>query len=296
MLSIGRMPQVDVRSNVGYLEKCACCQEASSRLFSLLSQGKQDRKRMNVEQDIPIDLSYKRRRVDTESDGSSILESLLSGEKRSPSRDSTISTSSFSSSSSSPDTETSKKVRLSNNAAAVLSPRISELLVQAANFAKSSTHFESLSRSDQIALIQDAWCRLLIISMAEERLHFDVIAVSSCEANDQMPSNTTVETIMAFIQKCQSLKVDDSEYTLMKSIALFKSSAQLQDREAVEGVEKTAIGLLQRQPLRFTKIITTLRRLYSVDPEQIANLFCSHIVTRLSMDRLWPELLNVPLC
>ena len=111
--------------------------------------------------------------------------------------------------------------------------RVSDWLVKIVHFAKSQPEFTNLPHTDQVSLILHSWARILLLFMAETSFEFAVTPKtttgdqpSPSDDETKIPDSNTptmrhVDTIQRFISKCQSLGLDQQEYSYLKMITLF---------------------------------------------------------------------------
>jgi hypothetical protein len=144
-------------------------------------------------------------------------------------RESTSSVSSSSSSTSlSRCSATRSRVALAKKMMQPVLARVSDWMLKVVQFAKSQPEFVSLpSQKDKLALLSQAWARILLLFMAETNFEFVVTPINSEEDDgkwdSECPTMQSVQKIQAFITKCQNLKMDAQEYHLMRMTMLFYS-------------------------------------------------------------------------
>ena len=192
--------------------------------------------------------------LDTPSNGGSILKSILCGASssffssssllRKPSTTSSMSpsspakparresTSSVSSNSSSVSisrcSSSRSRVALAKKMMLPVRARVSDWMLKVVQFAKSQPEFASLpSLKDKLALLSQAWARILLLFMAETNFEFAVTPIHGEEDDGkwdaECPTMQSVQDVQTFITKCQTLNMDSQEYHLMRMALLFYS-------------------------------------------------------------------------
>ena len=101
--------------------------------------------------------------------------------------------------------------------------------IESVSFAQSFPEFQQLFHSDQIILMQNAWCRLVLLNMAQNDSQFQVQHVVYDEEDDEdmtsftKPTLKSARAIQMFIEKCQSIGISYQEYNFLKLLTIFNS-------------------------------------------------------------------------
>ncbi len=141
--------------------------------------------------------------------------------------------------------------------------------------------FVSLPYRDQLALLEDTWRELFVLSAAQFALPVE-LALSSSSSLD-VNVLTELKTFQETISKFSSLRVDATEFACLRAIVLLKTSisSELRDQSAVTALQDQAQLTLSQyiarayptQPQRFGKLLLLLPTLRAVSPATIHAAF-----------------------
>jgi hypothetical protein len=114
-----------------------------------------------------------------------------------------------------------------------VSSRVSDWLVKIVQFAKAIPEFANLSHNDKVTLILSSWTRLLLLYMSENNFQFAVTPLPSDRQKEESsdvagsspapdePTMKSVESIQAFVTKCQAMNLDQKEFAFLRMAVLF---------------------------------------------------------------------------
>jgi len=135
---------------------------------------------------------------------------------------------------------------------ATLTMMADQRLYKLVKWCKSLPLFKNILIDDQIALLINAWCELLVLSCCYRSMaHPGVIRVSndvtlSLATAKQHGIEKCVEKMLNFSEQLRRLKVDHYEYVSMKVIVLLTSDATgLKEVEQVRGSQEKVVQALQ---------------------------------------------------
>lgn len=179
--------------------------------------------------------------------------------------------------------------------------RVQDWLLKAVQFAKSCGYFQHLPRSDRGTLLLNAWSRLLLLFMAESNLQFATTPLRSEPLTlegqaDESPSPDeptvkSVESIQAFIRKCQTMNLDTDEYHFMRMLVLFNSSyVGLAEPSTVDSFNSHIQQSLQQHVqntrpadfMHYSRLLMSLPSLYGISAKMVENLFCKQVLRNAS--------------
>lgn len=116
-----------------------------------------------------------------------------------------------------------------------VSARISDWIVKLVDFASALPEFSNLCLADKVTLIQGSWSKIIILYMAETNFHFVVTPKGSdgtdspgsppggAQNDPTIPTMKRVDSMQAYIHKCQSLNLDCEEFECLRIMTLFSS-------------------------------------------------------------------------
>jgi len=187
--------------------------------------------------------------------------------------------------------------------------RVTDRLNKVLEFATSLPEFTRLPVSDRATLLVSACPRLLLLYMAEMNLQFAVTQVHDGElpldtsvaeetvvqgvgmkGTVAVPTEQFVDSVQAFIRKCQGIGVTANEYFYMRMIALFytgtSSSHSLVTSSITARMYSEARQDLQElvqhhhphQTQRYVTLLLTLHTLFGVNCAMLEALFCDPLV------------------
>ncbi|XP_067401397.1 nuclear receptor subfamily 0 group B member 1 [Emydura macquarii macquarii] len=192
----------------------------------------------------------------------------------------------------------------------------SAVLVKTLRFVKSLPCFRELPLDEQLVLVRSGWAPLLVLGLAQERVHFETVETAepsmlqrlltdrrqgqppSCSL--QLPSAGEIQAIKGFLAKCWSLDISTKEYAYLKGTVLFNPDLPgLQCVQYIQGLQREAqqalnehVRLIHRgDQARFAKLNVVLSLLRSINANVIAELFFRPIIGTVNMDDMLLEML-----
>lgn len=111
----------------------------------------------------------------------------------------------------------------------------SGVLVKTMHFMRSLPAFQQLPPKDQLSLLQNCWAPLLILGLAQDRVHFEVhdtpapsmlqqILLNRQEtvnSEREQPTLAGVQKLKTCLKKFRSLDLSPKEYAYLKGIIIF---------------------------------------------------------------------------
>ncbi|NXF52526.1 NR0B1 protein, partial [Oceanites oceanicus] len=154
----------------------------------------------------------------------------------------------------------------------------SAVLVKTLRFVQNVPCFQELPLEEQLLLVRSCWAPLLVLGLAQDRVHFET----------------------GFLAKCWSLDISTKEYAYLKGTVLFNPDLPgLQCTQYIEGLQREAqaalnehVRLIHRgDEARFAKLNVVLSLLRSINANVIAELFFRPIIGAVNMDDMLLEML-----
>uniref|UniRef100_A0A8C3FQS6 Nuclear receptor subfamily 0 group B member 1 n=1 Tax=Chrysemys picta bellii TaxID=8478 RepID=A0A8C3FQS6_CHRPI len=193
----------------------------------------------------------------------------------------------------------------------------SAVLVKTLRFVKSVPCFQELPLDEQLVLVRSCWAPLLVLGLAQERVHFETVETAEPSmlqriltdrrqeqhpqsSSPQLPSAGEIQAIKGFLAKCWSLDISTKEYAYLKGTVLFNPDLPgLQCVQYIQGLQREAqqalnehVTLIHRgDQARFAKLNVVLSLLRSINANVIAELFFRPIIGTVNMDDMLLEML-----
>ena len=179
-----------------------------------------------------------------------------------------------------------------------LSEAAARLLFMNVRWAQNVPAFLSLPYKDQLALLEETWRELFVLSAAQFSLPVEAAAAAAASVVDET-TVTVLAELKAFQEamgKFQAMQVDATEFACLRAIVLLKTSLEssksdedaaasppreLRDQAAVNSLQDQAQLTLSQyvskayplQPQRFGKLLLLLPNLKAVSGKTIHSLF-----------------------
>ncbi|XP_078001459.1 nuclear receptor subfamily 0 group B member 2-like [Glandiceps talaboti] len=202
------------------------------------------------------------------------------------------------------------KVSLKNPG--VIQQEAAELLLKSMVFVKNLPTFWELRREDRLQLFLNGWSDLFILKMAQNNFQFEVQEHTTEQSQEQtnlklcppqlpIPVSADVKKIKNFIQRCQSLRLDDKEYAYMKSVIYFNPEVPLLLNTAtVEEFQSNAqlclseylAAMHPNDPLRFARVLLGLPTLRDIKPQVLIELFFRPLIGDVCMEEVLAAMLE----
>ncbi|XP_072471330.1 nuclear receptor subfamily 0 group B member 1 [Notamacropus eugenii] len=207
----------------------------------------------------------------------------------------------------------------------------SAVLVKTLRFVKNVPCFQELPLDEQLVLVRSCWAPLLVLGLAQDRVHFETVETSepsmlqrilttrrrdpdgpepplsslssSPPAPPEPPALTDplqVQAIKGFLTKCWSLDISTKEYAYLKGTLLFNPDLpglhcvqyiQGLQREAQQALNEHVQMLHRGHQARFAKLNVALSLLRSINANVITELFFRPIIGTVNMDDMLLEML-----
>ncbi|XP_057616270.1 nuclear receptor subfamily 0 group B member 1 [Chionomys nivalis] len=202
-------------------------------------------------------------------------------------------------------------------------------LLKTLRFVKYLPCFQILPLDQQLVLVRSCWAPLLMLELAQDHLHFEIMEISEPSVLQKMlttrqqeaegaepadtltteqpsaeavhlPSAAAVQAIKSFFIKCWSLNIDTKEYAYLKGTVLFNPDLPgLQCVKYIQGLQWRTqqiltehIRMMQREyQIRSAELNSALFLLRFISTDAITELFFRPIIGAVSMDDMMLEML-----
>ncbi|XP_065356406.1 protein dissatisfaction [Calliphora vicina] len=182
----------------------------------------------------------------------------------------------------------------------MLQETTARLLFMAVRWVKCLMPFQTLSRSDQILLLQESWKELFLLNLAQWITPLDLAPIfESPMIKERLPQDDQTEaeikTIQDVLLRFRQIAPDGSEVGCMKAIALFTPDVPgLCDIQPVEMLQDQAQCILTdhvrlrypRQATRFGRLLLLLPSLRTIRACTIESLFFKETIGNVPIARL----------
>ncbi|XP_073821269.1 protein dissatisfaction-like, partial [Musca autumnalis] len=182
----------------------------------------------------------------------------------------------------------------------MLQETTARLLFMAVRWVKCLMPFQTLSRTDQILLLQESWKELFLLNLAQWITPLDLNPIfESAMIKERLPQDETTDMEMKTLQdillRFRQIAPDGSEVGCMKAIALFTPEVPgLCDIHPVEMLQDQAQCILSdhvrirypRQATRFGRLLLLLPSLRSIRACTIESLFFKETIGNVPIARL----------
>ncbi|KNC32474.1 hypothetical protein FF38_00497 [Lucilia cuprina] len=182
----------------------------------------------------------------------------------------------------------------------MLQETTARLLFMAVRWVKCLMPFQTLSRSDQILLLQESWKEIFLLNLAQWITPLDLAPIfESPMIKERLPQDditeTEIKTIQDVLLRFRQIAPDGSEVGCMKAIALFTPDVPgLSDIQPVEMLQDQAQCILTdhvrlrypRQATRFGRLLLLLPSLRTIRACTIESLFFKETIGNVPIARL----------
>ncbi|XP_049840860.1 protein dissatisfaction [Schistocerca gregaria] len=190
----------------------------------------------------------------------------------------------------------------------VLQETTARLLFMAVRWVRCLAPFQTLSKRDQLLLLQESWKELFLLHLAQWSIPWDLSALFGCsKARDRLPqddaaTNIEIKTIQEIMGRFRQLSPDGSECGCMKAVVLFTpETAGLCDVQPVEMLQDQAQCILgdyvrsryPRQPTRFGRLLLLLPSLRAVRQSTVERLFFKDTIGDIPIQRLLGDMYHM---
>ncbi|KAK9302989.1 hypothetical protein QLX08_005166 [Tetragonisca angustula] len=160
--------------------------------------------------------------------------------------------------------------------------------------------FQSLSKNDQLLLLEGSWTQLFLLHLAQWSMSWNITGLLEDEQvrarlPDEATTNQQLITIQDTICRFKQLSPDMSEWGCMKAVALFTPETEgLHASESIKMLQDQAQCILgdytksryQRQPGRSGTLMHVVGRLTSIFPKLVERLFFHETIGEIPISRL----------
>ncbi|RWS17104.1 nuclear receptor subfamily 2 group E member 1-like protein [Dinothrombium tinctorium] len=178
------------------------------------------------------------------------------------------------------------------------------LLFMVIRWIKSLPTFRTLSKSDQIILLEDSWKDLFLMNMAQWSVTFDIMsptpnylnrAIAHSKVNENPSMAADVQYIQEIMRRFRQLSPDGTECSCLKAVVLFKpETLGLCDVHPVEMLQDQAQCILSdyirhkypRQATRFGRLLLILPCLRSISAATIEKMFFRETIGEIPIEKL----------
>uniref|UniRef100_A0A1A9X285 NR LBD domain-containing protein n=1 Tax=Glossina brevipalpis TaxID=37001 RepID=A0A1A9X285_9MUSC len=196
----------------------------------------------------------------------------------------------------------------------MLQETTARLLFMAVRWVKCLMPFQTLSRSDQVLLLQgtlslyESWKELFLLNLAQWITPLDLTPIfDSALIKERLPQDATTDNEIKIIQEIflrfRQLVPDGSEVGCMKAIVLFTPDVQgLSDIQPVEMLQDQAQCILsdhvrlrypRQQATRYGRLLWLLPTLRSIRTNTIESLFFKETIGNVAIARLLKDIFQI---
>ncbi|XP_067123771.1 nuclear receptor subfamily 2 group E member 1-like [Centruroides vittatus] len=179
------------------------------------------------------------------------------------------------------------------------------LLFMVVRWVKCLPTFQTLSKCDQVTLLEECWKDLFLLNMAQCSVTLDLLntlptSKSSQESKDNHPMDR--HYIQEVLRRFRQLSPDCTECCCLKAVVLFRpETVGVCDVHPVEMLQDQAQCILgdyirqkyPRQPTRFGRLLLLIPCLRSVTCSGIENLFFKNIIGDISIERILSDMYHI---
>ncbi|XP_066153042.1 protein dissatisfaction [Euwallacea fornicatus] len=192
----------------------------------------------------------------------------------------------------------------------MLQETTARLLFMAVRWVRCLAPFQTLSKNDQLLLLQESWKELFLLHLAQWSVPWDLSAVLGCsQARERLPNDvhtaTEIKTIQEIMCRFRQISPDGSECGCMKAIILFTpETAGLCDVQPVEMLQDQAQCILgdyvrmryPRQPTRFGRLLLLVPSLRAIRSLTVELLFFKETIGEIPITQLLGDMYYMEKC
>ncbi|GJQ82917.1 hypothetical protein Trydic_g5920 [Trypoxylus dichotomus] len=192
----------------------------------------------------------------------------------------------------------------------MLQETTARLLFMAVRWVRCLAPFQTLSKHDQLLLLQESWKELFLLHLAQWSVPWDLSALLGCtQARDRLPSDihtaTEIKTIQEIMCRFRQISPDGSEFGCMKAIVLFTpETSGLCDVQPVEMLQDQAQCILgdyvrtryPRQPTRFGRLLLLVPSLRAIRSLTVELLFFKETIGEIPITQLLGDMYYMEKC
>jgi len=191
----------------------------------------------------------------------------------------------------------------------------SRILFESVRWTRSIDTFEKLLDSTKIKLLTKSWPDLFVLGLAQAKEEVSLCKILECICAQFEKISTlerlavarvkqvtsTLSKIKEYVQALDKLNLDDTEFALLKAIAVFGSDQLTGSSEYLNLVTDKLVTQLRnysqnRLPEdqnRFSKLLLRLSPLRSVLPDVIEEIFFTGLIGNVQIDTVLPHILSM---
>ncbi|CAG9773099.1 unnamed protein product [Ceutorhynchus assimilis] len=192
----------------------------------------------------------------------------------------------------------------------MLQETTARLLFMAVRWVRCLAPFQTLSKNDQLLLLQESWKELFLLHLAQWSVPWDLSAVLDCnQARERLPNDvhtaTEIKTIQEIMCRFRQISPDGSECGCMKAIILFTpETSGLCDVQPVEMLQDQAQCILgdyvrmryPRQPTRFGRLLLLVPSLRAIRSMTVELLFFKETIGEIPITQLLGDMYYMEKC
>ncbi|KAL1139723.1 hypothetical protein AAG570_006701 [Ranatra chinensis] len=190
----------------------------------------------------------------------------------------------------------------------VLQETTARLLFMAVRWVRCLAPFQTLSKRDQLLLLQESWKELFLLHLAQWSIPWDLSPVlGGPKARERLSQDDPavpleLNTIQEILARFRQLSPDGSECGCMKAVILFTPETPgLVDVQPVEMLQDQAQCILgdyvrgryPRQPTRFGRLLLMLPSLRAVRQVTVERLFFRETIGDIPIQRLLGDMYSM---
>ncbi|KAG5875528.1 Nuclear receptor subfamily 2 group E member 1, partial [Gonioctena quinquepunctata] len=192
----------------------------------------------------------------------------------------------------------------------MLQETTARLLFMAVRWVRCLAPFQTLSKHDQLLLLQESWKELFLLHLAQWSVPWDLSTLLGCsQARERLPADihtaTEIKTIQEIMCRFRQISPDGSECGCMKAIILFTpETAGLCDVQPVEMLQDQAQCILgdyvrtryPRQPTRFGRLLLLVPSLRAIRSLTVELLFFKDTIGEIPITQLLGDMYYMEKC
>ncbi|XP_035209615.1 LOW QUALITY PROTEIN: nuclear receptor subfamily 2 group E member 1-like [Stegodyphus dumicola] len=180
------------------------------------------------------------------------------------------------------------------------------LLFMVIRWVKCLPTFQTLSKTDQVILLEESWKDLYLLNMAQWSVTLDLLGTlprpplaltraSTEQKNEETAHMVDMHYVQEVMRRFRQLSPDATECSCLKAIVLFRpETVGLCDVHPVEMLQDQAQCILgdyvrhkyPRQPTRFGRLLLLIPCLRAVSPQAVEKLFFKDTIGDIPIERL----------
>ncbi|XP_054163750.1 protein dissatisfaction-like [Oppia nitens] len=188
------------------------------------------------------------------------------------------------------------------------------LLFMVIRWVKCLPTYRTLSKNDQITLLEDSWKDLFLLNMAQWSVTLDLVspmpgaptylsrAITNFKSNDTPNMSADIQYIQEIMRRFRQLSPDGTECSCLKAIVLFKpETIGLCDVQPVEMLQDQAQCILgdyvrhkyPRQPTRFGRLLLLIPCLRAIAANNVEKLFFKETIGEIPVEKLLGDMYHM---